>query len=75
MGKYDNIPATLSEWKNAAKKEILCRAQIKAEMPSKNHTGMPYPAKPFQRFNNPSQNNVVTGSLQPRYVLMDVDVA
>jgi hypothetical protein len=51
MHKYDNIPATLDEWKNATKKEILRRAQIKAEMPSKNHTGMPYPAKPFQRFN------------------------
>jgi hypothetical protein len=51
MHKYDNIPATLDEWKNAAKKEILWRAQIKAEMPSKNHTGMPYPARPFQKFN------------------------
>ena len=51
MHKYDNIPATLDEWKNATKKEILQRAQIKAEMPLKNHVGMPYPAKPFQRFN------------------------
>ena len=34
MHKYDNIPATLDEWKTAAKKEILQRAQIKAEMPS-----------------------------------------
>ena len=34
MHKYDNIPATLDEWKTAAKKEILRRAQIKAEMPS-----------------------------------------
>ena len=51
MHKYDNIPATLDEWKNATKKEILQRAQIKAEMPSKNHMGMPYPAKPFPKFN------------------------
>ena len=34
MHKYDNIPATLDDWKAAAKKEILRRAQIKAEMPS-----------------------------------------
>ena len=74
MHKYDNIPATLDEWKTAAKKEILQRAQIKAEMPSKNYTEMPYPAKPFQRF-NPTRNNVVTGPSQPRYVPMDVDVA
>ena len=74
MHKYDNIPATLDKWKTAAKKEILRRAQIKAEMPSKNNTGMPYPAKPFQRFNQ-TRNNVATGSSQPRYVPMDVDVA
>ena len=72
MHKYDNIPATLDEWKNAAKKEILRRAQIKAEMPLKNHTGMPYPARPFQKFNQ-VRNNVATGSSQPRYVPMDVD--
>ena len=72
MHKYDNIPATLDEWKTAAKKEILRRAQIKAEMPPKNHTGMPYPVKPFQKYNS-TQNNVTTGSSQPRYVPMDVD--
>ena len=43
-------------------------------MPSKNHTGMPYPAKPFQRFNQ-TQNNVTTGSSQPCYVPMNIDVA
>ena len=74
MHKYDNIPATLDEWKNATKKEILRRAQIRAEMPPKNHTGMPYPAKPFPRFNS-TRNNVATGSSQPRYVPMDVNVA
>ena len=74
MHKYNNIPATLDDWKATAKKEILRRAQIKAEMPSKNHAGMPYPTKPFQRF-NPTQNNVATGSSQPHYVPMDVDVA
>ena len=26
MHKYDNIPATLDNWKATAKKEILCRA-------------------------------------------------
>ena len=51
MHKYVDIPATLDEWKNAAKKEILQRAQIKAEMPPKNHTGMPYLTKPFQKSN------------------------
>ena len=72
MHKYTDIPSTLDEWKNAAKKEILWRAQIKAEMPPKNQTGMPYPAKPFQRFNQ-ARNNVATGTSQPRYVPMDVD--
>ena len=52
MHKYDNIPATLDDWKAAAKKEILRRAQIKAEMPSRNNAGMPYPMKPLQKFNN-----------------------
>ena len=42
MHKYKNIPATLDEWKTAAKKEILQRAQIKAKMPSQSNTGMPY---------------------------------
>ena len=74
MHKYVDIPATLDEWKNAAKKEILRRAQIKVEMPSKNQTGVPYPAKPFQKFNQ-MRNNVATGSSQPHYVPMDVDVA
>ena len=74
MHKYENIPATLDEWKTATKKEILQRAQIKAEMPSRNNAGMPYPAKPFQKF-NPPRNNVVTGSSQPCYVPMDVDIA
>ena len=32
MHKYENIPATLDEWKTATKKEILQRAQIKAEI-------------------------------------------
>ena len=35
---------------------------------------MPYPAKPFQKF-NPLRNNVATGSSQPHYVPMDVDAA
>ena len=52
MHKYDNIPTTLDDWKAAVKKEILRRAQIKAEMPSQNMTGIPYPTKPFQRLNN-----------------------
>ena len=73
MHKYDNIPATLDEWKTTAKKEILRRAQIKAEMPPKNHIGMPYPAKPFQKFNQ-TRNNITTGPLQPRYVPMDVNM-
>ena len=73
MHKYDNIPATLDEWKTAAKKEILRRAQIKAEMPSKNG-GVPYLGKPFQKFKQ-TRNNVATGSSQPHYVPMDVDVA
>ena len=60
-------------WKNATKKEILRRAQIKAEMPSKN-SGTPYLGKPFQKFGQ-TRNNVATGSSQPRYVPMDVDVA
>ena len=68
MHKYVDIPATLDEWKIAAKKEILRRAQIKAEMPSKNNT-MPYLGKPFQKFGQ-AQNNVTTGSSQPRYVPM-----
>ena len=51
MNKYDNILATLDEWKTATKKEILRRAQIKAEMPPKNHMGMPYPTRPFPKFN------------------------
>ena len=72
MHKYVDIPATLDEWKNAAKKEILRRAQIKAEMPSKNQAGMPFSPKPFQRFNQ-AKNNVATRSSQPRYVPMDVD--
>jgi hypothetical protein len=75
MHKYDNIPATLDKWKTAAKKEVLHRAEIKAEMPSQNTMGMPYPAKTFPRFNNQTQNNITTGSSQPRYVPMDVDVA
>ena len=75
MHKYNNIPTTLDDWKAAAKKEILCRAQIKAEMPSRNTTNMPYPTKPFQKLNNQPHNNVATGLSQPRYVSMDVDVA
>ena len=71
MHKYENIPATLDEWKTAAKKEILRRAQIKAKMPLKN-SGMPYLGKPFQKFKQ-TQNNVATGSSQPCYVPMDVD--
>jgi hypothetical protein len=43
MQKYQDIPATLDEWKTAAKKEVLCNAQIKAEMPLQGTTGMPYP--------------------------------
>ena len=74
MHKYENIPSTLDEWKTAAKKEILRRAQIKAEMLSQNNTGMPYPGKPFQKF-NPPRNNVATGASQPRCVPMDIDVA
>ena len=73
MHKYMDIPATLDEWKNAAKKEILRRAQIKAEMPSKNNP-TPYLGKPFQKFGQ-TRNNVATGFSQPRYVPMDVDVA
>ena len=73
MHKYVDIPATLDEWKTATKKEILHRAQIKAEMPSKNNT-TPYLGKPFQKFGQ-TRNNVATGSSQPRYVPMDVDVA
>ena len=75
MHKYDNIPATLDDWKAAAKKEILRRAQIKAEMPSRNPAGMPYPVKPFQKFNNQPRNNIATRSSQPYYIPMDVDVA
>ena len=33
---------------------------------------MPYPARPFQKFNQ-VRNNVVTGSSQPCYVPMDID--
>ena len=73
MRRYVDIPATLDEWKSAVKKEILCRAQIKAELPSTN-TGTPYLGKPFQKMSQ-MRNNVATGSLQPRYVPMDVDVA
>ena len=73
MHKYVDIPATLDEWKTAAKKEILCRAQIKAEMPSTN-SGAPYLGKPFQKMGQ-TRNNVATGSSQPRYVPMDVNVA
>ena len=73
MHKYENIPTTLDKWKTAAKKEILRRAQIKAEMPSKN-SGTPYLGKPFQKFSQ-TQNNVAMGSSQPCYVPMDVDVA
>ena len=73
MHKYQDIPATLDEWKTATKKEILRRAQIKAKMPSKN-SGTPYFGKPFPKFKQ-MQNNVATGSSQPRYVPMDVDVA
>ena len=73
MRRYVDIPATLDEWKNAAKKEILRRAQIKAEMPSTNN-GTPYLGKPFQKMSQP-RNNVATSSSQPRYVPMDVDVA
>jgi hypothetical protein len=73
MHKYDNIPTTLDKWKTAAKKEILCRAQIKAEMPSRNNAGMPYPTKPFQKFNNQPRNNIVTRPSQPCYVPMDID--
>ena len=74
MHKYENIPATLDEWKTATKKEILRRAQIKAEMPSRNNSGIPYPGKPFQKLNLP-RTNVATGSSQPHYVPMDVDIA
>ena len=42
-------------------------------MPSKNN-GTPYLGKPFQKFGQ-TRNNVATGSSQPRYVPMDVDVA
>jgi hypothetical protein len=73
MRRYVDIPATLDEWKAAAKKEILHRAQIKAELPSANN-GMPYLGKPFQKMGQ-VRNNVATGSSQPRYVPMDVDVA
>ena len=73
MRKYVDIPATLDEWKAAAKKEILRRAQIKAEMPSTN-SGAPYLGKPFQKIGQ-ARNNVATGSSQPRYVPMDVDIA
>ena len=73
MRRYVDIPATLDEWKAAAKKEILCRAQIKAELPSTNN-GTPYLGKPFQKMGQ-VRNNVATGSSQPRYVPMDVDVA
>ena len=73
MHKYVDIPATLDEWKIAAKKEILRRVQIKAEMPSKNN-GTPYLGKPFQKFGQ-TWNNVATSSSQPRYVPMDIDVA
>ena len=44
-------------------------------MPSQNTAGVPYLAKPFQKFNNQPQNNVATGSSQTRYVPMDVDIA
>ena len=74
MHKYENIPATLNEWKTTAKKEILRRAQIKAEMLSQNNARMPFPGKPFQKFNQP-RNNVATGASQPHYVPMDIDVA
>ena len=73
MRRYVDIPATLDEWKVAVKKEILRRAQIKAELPSANN-GMPYLGKPFQKMGQ-ARNNVTTGSSQPRYVPMDVDVA
>ena len=73
MRRYVDIPATLEEWKAAAKKEILRRAQIKAELPSAN-SGTPYLGKPFPKMGQ-VQNNVATGSSQPRYVPMDVDVA
>ena len=75
MHKYENIPATLDEWKTTAKKEILHRAQIKAKMPSRNNAGMPYPAKPFQKLSNLPRNNVMTRSSQPCYVPMDINVA
>ena len=55
------------------KKEILRRAQIKAELPSTN-SGTPYLGKPFQKMGQ-TRNNVATGPSQPRYVPMDVDVA
>ena len=73
MRRYVDIPATLDEWKAAVKKEILRRAQIKAELPSANN-GTPYLGKPFQKMGQ-TRNNVTTGSSQPRYVPMDVDVA
>ena len=73
MRRYVDIPATLDEWKSAVKKEILRRAQIKAELPSTNN-GVPYVGKPFQKMGQP-RNNVATGSSQPRYVPMDVNVA
>ena len=73
MRRYVDIPATLDKWKGAVKKEILRRAQIKAELPSTNN-GTPYLGRPFQKTSQ-VQNNVATGSSQPRYVPMDVDVA
>ena len=73
MRRYVDIPATLDEWKAAVKKEILRRAQIKAELPSANN-GTPYLGKPFQKTGQ-ARNNVTTGSSQPHYVPMDVDVA
>ena len=75
MWKYQDIPATLDEWKAANKKEILHNAQIKAEMPLWNTSGIPYPPCPFQKVNNQPWNNVITGPFQPCYVPMDVDVA
>ena len=73
MRRYVDIPATLDEWKVAVKKEILRRAQIKAELPSANN-GTLYLGKPFQKMGQ-TRNNVATGSSQPRYIPMDVEFA
>ena len=75
MWKYQDIPATLDEWKAATKKEILCNAQIKAEMPLWNTSDIPYLPHPFQKVNNQPWNNIITGPSQPCYIPMDVDVA